>query len=179
MRRQAALILLVVLACLTGRDAGAQLPDAAPSSRSALPGAAATGNSVAGPTGVPGRTDPGRGGPGAVPPAPGSGFSAFPDAATGQNGAASALPGAARGATPTPRGESGSGGSPAAPGGAAPTVPLIGAGNFCAQPAGLCGPACSISCREGRIAYCSGGQGGPTSPTGAGSCVSPPTCRCR
>ncbi|WP_338664271.1 hypothetical protein VQH23_03710 [Pararoseomonas sp. SCSIO 73927] len=47
-------------------------------------------------------------------------------------------------------------------------MPLFGAGNFCAQPAGLCGPACSISCPEGSTAYCTNGQAGPSSAAGRG-----------
>ena len=162
---------------MAGWGASAQLPDAprgSPSSRSPLPDAA-------GHSGSPGRS----GGqehdePGAAPANPASRFSAFPDAAFGQAPPGSAptrpAPGAAR---PPAGGGSGGAGGPMTGGGGGRAVPLIGAGNFCMQPAGLCGPACSVSCQEGRMAYCTGGQGGPTSPTGAGACATPPSCSCR
>ncbi|MBP0493700.1 hypothetical protein [Roseomonas indoligenes] len=98
---------------------------------------------------------------------PGSGSSGSNSSGGGSGAGGTGTGGAIQGGLgSTIPGLSGKGSSGSTP---APTVPLFGAGNFCAQPAGLCGPACSVTCQEGLIAYCTNGQGGPSAGTTARS----------
>jgi hypothetical protein len=49
----------------------------------------------------------------------------------------------------------------------------------CTQPDDICGPGCTVSCPEEKIAYCQGSERHPTNTTGAFQCLKPPTCECK
>jgi hypothetical protein len=49
----------------------------------------------------------------------------------------------------------------------------------CTQLDDLCGPGCTVSCPEDKMAYCQGGKAHPTNTPGDFHCFEPPTCECR
>ena len=157
------LALLVLLGVATGGGALAQLSPPRPDPGSdRLLGGIGSGPATGSSRGTARGSTP-SGSSVRIPPSAGaSALGGGSGTGSGQSGSGTSGSGTSGSGT-SGRGSSGGGSSGS---GAAAAVPLFGAGNFCAQPAGLCGPACSITCPEGSTAYCTNGQAGPTSAAG-------------